>query len=69
MDDGPDQDPMVPSSRAIVVHGLLSQRRWNQPFDTHILSFPKAANASSATIGKQVPLSWNLSDSVGKKYT
>ncbi|KAH0470062.1 hypothetical protein IEQ34_001620 [Dendrobium chrysotoxum] len=27
MDDGPDQDPMVPSSRAIVVPGLLSQRR------------------------------------------
>ncbi|KAL0919070.1 hypothetical protein M5K25_011139 [Dendrobium thyrsiflorum] len=26
MDDGPDQDPMVPSSRAIVVPGLLSQR-------------------------------------------
>ncbi|PKU75785.1 hypothetical protein MA16_Dca026235 [Dendrobium catenatum] len=27
MDDRPDQDPMVPSSRAIVVPGLLSQRR------------------------------------------
>ncbi|KAL0904412.1 hypothetical protein M5K25_026516 [Dendrobium thyrsiflorum] len=27
MDDGPDQDLMVPSSRAIVVPGLLSQRR------------------------------------------
>ncbi|KAH0452657.1 hypothetical protein IEQ34_019956 [Dendrobium chrysotoxum] len=27
MDDGPDQDPMVPSSRAIVVPGLLNQRR------------------------------------------
>ncbi|KAH0448041.1 hypothetical protein IEQ34_021841 [Dendrobium chrysotoxum] len=26
MEDGPDQDPMVPSSRAIVVPGLLSQR-------------------------------------------
>ncbi|KAL0910236.1 hypothetical protein M5K25_021196 [Dendrobium thyrsiflorum] len=29
MDDGPDQDPMVPSSRAIVVLGLLSQRRFD----------------------------------------
>ncbi|KAL0907612.1 hypothetical protein M5K25_022031 [Dendrobium thyrsiflorum] len=29
MDDGPDQDPMVPSSRAIVVPGLLSQRRFD----------------------------------------
>ncbi|KAL0912294.1 hypothetical protein M5K25_018257 [Dendrobium thyrsiflorum] len=27
MDDGPDQDPMVPSSRVIVVPSLLSQRR------------------------------------------
>ncbi|PKU66241.1 hypothetical protein MA16_Dca014091 [Dendrobium catenatum] len=27
MDDGPDQDPMIPSSWAIVVPGLLSQRR------------------------------------------
>ncbi|KAH0470958.1 hypothetical protein IEQ34_000681 [Dendrobium chrysotoxum] len=27
MDDRPDQDPMVPSSRAIMVPGLLSQRR------------------------------------------
>ncbi|KAL0913048.1 hypothetical protein M5K25_016479 [Dendrobium thyrsiflorum] len=26
-DDEPDQDPMVPSPRAIVVPGLLSQRR------------------------------------------
>ncbi|KAL0910715.1 hypothetical protein M5K25_018797 [Dendrobium thyrsiflorum] len=29
MDDGPDQDPMVPSSRVIVIPGLLSQRRQN----------------------------------------
>ncbi|KAL0904873.1 hypothetical protein M5K25_027032 [Dendrobium thyrsiflorum] len=29
MDDGPDQDPMVPSSRAIVVPSLLSQRSPN----------------------------------------
>ncbi|PKU68773.1 hypothetical protein MA16_Dca025621 [Dendrobium catenatum] len=28
-----------------------------------------ATNASSATIGKPVPLSWNHLDIVGKKYT
>ncbi|KAL0911337.1 hypothetical protein M5K25_019471 [Dendrobium thyrsiflorum] len=27
MNDGPDQDHMVPSSQAIVIPGLLSQRR------------------------------------------
>ncbi|KAI0513540.1 hypothetical protein KFK09_009565 [Dendrobium nobile] len=31
MDDGPDQDPMVPSSRAIMDPGLLSQRRFDFP--------------------------------------
>ncbi|KAL0919170.1 hypothetical protein M5K25_011246 [Dendrobium thyrsiflorum] len=40
---------------------------WNQPSDTHTSSFPKAANASSSTIGKPVPLNWNLSDSVEKE--
>ncbi|KAL0912035.1 hypothetical protein M5K25_017978 [Dendrobium thyrsiflorum] len=37
MDDGPDQDPMVPSSRAIVVPGLLSQRRYSTQPDRRIL--------------------------------
>ncbi|PKU64626.1 hypothetical protein MA16_Dca015887 [Dendrobium catenatum] len=37
MDDGPDQDPMVPSSRAIVVAGLLSQRRYSTQHDRRIL--------------------------------
>ncbi|KAH0453863.1 hypothetical protein IEQ34_018187 [Dendrobium chrysotoxum] len=35
MDDRADQDPMVPSSRAIVIPGLLSQRRyvdWNATY-------------------------------------
>ncbi|KAL0923171.1 hypothetical protein M5K25_007216 [Dendrobium thyrsiflorum] len=37
VDDGPDQDPMVPSSRVIVVPGLLSQRRWSTQPDRRIL--------------------------------
>ncbi|KAL0923229.1 hypothetical protein M5K25_007274 [Dendrobium thyrsiflorum] len=37
MDDGPNQDPMVPSSRAIVVPGLLSQRRYSTQPDRRIL--------------------------------
>ncbi|KAL0921843.1 hypothetical protein M5K25_008956 [Dendrobium thyrsiflorum] len=46
-DDEPDQDPMVPSSRAIVVPGLLSQRRL--PFLIHReIAFPR----------QEVPFSW-----------
>ncbi|KAL0910365.1 hypothetical protein M5K25_021341 [Dendrobium thyrsiflorum] len=37
MDAGPDQDPMVPSSRVIMVPGLLSQRRWSTQPDRRIL--------------------------------
>ncbi|KAL0916177.1 hypothetical protein M5K25_013668 [Dendrobium thyrsiflorum] len=33
------------------------------------LSFPKAANTSSSTIEEPIPLSWNPSHSVRKKYT
>nr|QDF82405.1 transcription factor bHLH49-like isoform X2 [Cymbidium goeringii] len=40
--------------------------KWNQPSDTHGLSFTEATNASSSTIGKPVPLNWNPSDSVEK---
>ncbi|KAI0507347.1 hypothetical protein KFK09_013469 [Dendrobium nobile] len=37
MDDRPDQDPMVPSSRVIVVPSLLSQRRYSTQPDRRIL--------------------------------
>ncbi|KAK8926382.1 Transcription factor bHLH49 [Platanthera zijinensis] len=43
---------------------------WNQSSDSHGLSFPAAAaaaNASSSTISKPVPLNWNPSDSVEKE--
>ncbi|PKU62090.1 hypothetical protein MA16_Dca027831 [Dendrobium catenatum] len=38
MDYRTDQDPMVPSSRAIVVPGLLSQRRLLTQLDRRILA-------------------------------
>ncbi|KAL0903858.1 hypothetical protein M5K25_025912 [Dendrobium thyrsiflorum] len=37
MDDGPDQDPMVPSSRLTMVPGLLSQRRFKLKFEFTVL--------------------------------
>ncbi|KAL0912923.1 hypothetical protein M5K25_016344 [Dendrobium thyrsiflorum] len=37
MDDGPDQDPMVPLSWVIMVPSLLNQRRWSTQPDKKIL--------------------------------
>ncbi|KAL0916446.1 hypothetical protein M5K25_013960 [Dendrobium thyrsiflorum] len=43
MDDRPDQDPMVPSSRVIVIPGLLSQRRYLTQPDRRILAVSHGA--------------------------